>query len=457
MKILSLLLLLLIGFLLSIQSYSQNVDTIQLRPGPLSGIDCEIRTDSNLPDWSDDDFISNAWTADGNYFQQRSLIKFDLSSIPFGRIIYSAKLSLFCNTISGHHQLHAGANSSYLMRITEPWDQTQVTWETQPATTLEDVVVLPMSEYQTEDYKEIDVTNLIRYSYKNPDSNFGMMIKLISEYAYAAMVFASSNHVDSTKRPLLEIVYSDCSMPIPYFTFESTLIQNEVQFYSASDTATSYFWNFGTGDTSTEQNPIYNFPSGESYFVCVTATNECGSLVSCDTVISCPPINPLFNFNQSDHILQFFPIQPNEINEYYWDFGDGFMSDLISPTHFYYNYGTYNVCLRVKNSCNQESTHIITVIVNSIENYLFGDLIKVFPIPTADRLFISSDRSETNIKDIQLFDLKGTLILNNNSFISILDSKNFSTDLSNITSGIYMLAITTDHNIIKKKIAVIGK
>lgn len=72
--------------------------------------------------------------------------------------------------------------------------------------------------------------------------------------------------------------------PKPLFSVTNTeLCANEpVQFVDESlDNPTSWFWEFGDGGTSNEQNPVYSYPVGGTYTVTLTACNTSG----CSTVI----------------------------------------------------------------------------------------------------------------------------------------------------------------------------
>lgn len=343
-------------YFINFQISAQNLDTLILRPGPIDGIDTEVRDNMDWPKWDDDDFIANAWTANGEYFIQRSLLKFDLNQIPSGRYIISAKLSLYCNTISGHHQLNAGANSSYLLMVTEPWDQYNVHWSNQPATTMDNAIILPQSINQTQDYPNINVTDQINYFYTNPSENYGFMLRLIGEYQYAALVFASSNHIDPSKRPMLEVVYSDCKIPNPAFTYTYTSAIGEVQFETESDSSVTYNWDFGNGAVSNLPNPVYTFPETGTYYVCLTAYNDCDTLTFCDSVNSCIQANANFNYSFTSYIgeLQFnSPADPNVI--YLWDFGNGDTSNLPNPIYSYLNQGTFIVCLTATSICEMNT------------------------------------------------------------------------------------------------------
>jgi len=51
----------------------------------------------------------------------------------------------------------------------------------------------------------------------------------------------------------------------------------EVQFTNTSVNATSYQWDFGNGQTSTDHNPIYDFGAPGTYTVILTAKGACGT------------------------------------------------------------------------------------------------------------------------------------------------------------------------------------
>ena len=73
-----------------------------------------------------------------------------------------------------------------------------------------------------------------------------------------------------------------------------------VQFHSIVQSSNreccSYFWSFGNGDTSTEENPTYQFTSVGIYTVILTVIDEFGTTVSDDLVINAVPSHP---WNQS--------------------------------------------------------------------------------------------------------------------------------------------------------------
>lgn len=184
--------------------------TLDYRNGGI--IDAEFRDDYPNNNYGlFPNFIANAWTSGGTSFIERSVLKFDLSTIPYNATINSATLSLFCNLTSGHSQLHSslsGSNSCWLRRVTSSWQENTVTWNNQPSFTTQNQVEIQQSATQTQDYPAIDVTNLVKDMINYPSTSYGFMISLQTEQLYRSMVFASKDNADPDLRPVLNICYS---------------------------------------------------------------------------------------------------------------------------------------------------------------------------------------------------------------------------------------------------------
>jgi len=173
------------------------------------------------------DFICNAWVNGGDDVFQRSLLEFDLSFIPSNSSIVSAELSLYSNPLSGNTQLHSGANSSYLQRITSTWNEGTVTWNNQPTTTTANQVTLAQSVSQTDNYPKIPVTALVQDMVNNPSSSFGFMLRLQTEVKMRTLVFAASDHPDTSLHPKLEICYD-----FPVGNFENEMTKESHNYFS---------------------------------------------------------------------------------------------------------------------------------------------------------------------------------------------------------------------------------
>lgn len=188
---------------------THDIKTIQ--PSAADGIDAfvfDFSPDENYG--TRPEFFASAWTNGGSPVLVRSLIKFNFSAIPEGAIIDSVKLSLFwykSQHNTGHSTLD-GSNACELKRVTSAWDENLVTWNNQPTTTNVGEVVLPESVSDTQNYLNIDVTNLAKGMIADSTTNFGFMLKLQTEEYYRSMLFASSDNDDPSVHPKLDVYYT---------------------------------------------------------------------------------------------------------------------------------------------------------------------------------------------------------------------------------------------------------
>jgi hypothetical protein len=195
---------------------AQTPRTITLQPDSCKGKDALIGDcgpcgypNLNLGDHQD--MLAASWTISGNTSNVRALIDFDLSGIPTGSTIVSAKLSLYHNPNSasgntGHSQID-GSNEAWLRRITSTWGEYSVTWNTQPTTTTQNQLVIPASTSNTQNYIDINVATLVQDMVNNPQQSFGFELQLQTESPKRSLLFASSDHPNAALHPKLEITY----------------------------------------------------------------------------------------------------------------------------------------------------------------------------------------------------------------------------------------------------------
>ena len=157
-------------------------------------------------------------------------------------------------------------------------------------------------------------------------------------------------------------VFTPGSPPIARFTADppSGTAPLRVWFVDRSTgSPTRWAWEFGDGNSSTEQNPVYVYPVPGTFTVRLDAANDRGSNVERKvyyiTVNSAyqPPgaafaANPPSGSQPST--VEFLDRSTGPPTRWEWDFGDGAGSDLQNPVHTYPGAGTFIVTLRVSNS-----------------------------------------------------------------------------------------------------------
>ena len=178
-------------------------------------------------DTSGTELYAFAWTANSinipNYYG-RSLIKYDISQIPVGAVVQSAKLYLYAkqkniNGVLGS-PTYGPNNTALLQKVYTPWTLAHVNYYTNLSVDNTTPVKLPESTSPAENYVA-DITAYAQSWVNKPDSNYGILFRMQTESdPYNSMIFESGLAADTSKRPRLEICYT---IPPPPDTTHQTL------------------------------------------------------------------------------------------------------------------------------------------------------------------------------------------------------------------------------------------
>ncbi len=421
------------------------------RPGPGEGKGTEVMDtapDENLA-WIPR-FDAAAWTNGGIPLIIRSFIEFDLSSIPQNAVVFSAKLSMFCNPESSNYQLQAGENESYLLRVNEAWDDHVVTWNTQPAVSFINPVLIPRSTSNTQHYPDIDVTSHVQDMIIDPAHNFGWQIRLLTEELYRTLQFGS--HLDVEQyRPILTIRYKSCNKPMAKWGY--AIQQNGIHFIdSSSASCLSWFWEFGDGYSSSLESPAHQYASSGKYRVCLTVTDSCGTDSFCDTVTFCPSMNTSFS-SEADGLTVAFTDQSQSALTWFWDFGDDFYTGQQNPTHVFNTSGTYFVCLTTQDNCYTEK-YCDSVKVQRVPNPgPLEEQVLLYPIPAVDDLFLEIRNPSSGIINLKIFNIAGSLMFSK-SMEKYIPGSVEEINVRNFANGAYILKILMDNKSIVKKFTI---
>ncbi|MBP1646052.1 MAG: repeat protein [Bacteroidetes bacterium] len=193
--------------------------TITFKPDSSLGKDAIVFTrvganDANTNFGAYPELVMITWTWDGNLGTNRSLIKFEeLSTIPSNAVITDVKLKFYGISSSASapqgNSYYTGStfptNPVLVKRITSACNENTVTWNNQPSTiTANQMTITPsVSKWNwnyiinnTPELKAI-VQDMVNY----PSTNHRFMLQLETEQTYRDMLFASSDHPDSTLWP----------------------------------------------------------------------------------------------------------------------------------------------------------------------------------------------------------------------------------------------------------------
>ncbi|NTW25962.1 MAG: PKD domain-containing protein, partial [Lentimicrobium sp.] len=263
------------------------------------------------------------------------------------------------------------------------------------------------------------------------------------------------NHLNPEKRPLLVIEYIPCEKPDTSFTYSIVENQTTVNFTVNQDDNTDYWWNFGNGYYSDLPQPVFTFQQTGRYNVCLTATNDCDTLTNCDTINVCDSPVSQFSYQANGNMVSFSPLQIISGEQYLWDFGDGFLSTLAQPDHFYNESGQYFVCLKVSNSCTSSRfCDSLTLLAAGMKNLYSENEIRIYPNPSNGVINIAFDKNGIVCNHLFVYSVDEKLVFKVDFPNELSNSGELQCDLSALERGVYFLQMETNIGLIVRKIVL---
>lgn len=144
---------------------------------------------------------------------------------------------------------------------------------------------------------------------------------------------------------------------VPVSDFDYTINENEVTFTNLSSGGNAYVWDFGDGNSSTDENPVHTYGADGDYDVVLTVINECGDNSAMSNIsISLLPIASFQTMDETvdcpSFMVEFESTSTNNPDVFEWVFEGGTpaTSTLANPTVTYNEPGVYDVSLTVMNA-----------------------------------------------------------------------------------------------------------
>jgi PKD repeat protein len=149
--------------------------------------------------------------------------------------------------------------------------------------------------------------------------------------------------------------------PIPDFLFDTVCFGDSTHFFDNSSNGAGvnamWIWDFGTGDSSMVQNPVYLFPNDTVFNVRLTVldTNNCVARVNKDVLVFTLPQAEFTTSNLCFRSAIDFTDQSvpgsNPISTWFWDFDDnGATSTQQNPSHNFSAPANYDLQLVVEDT-----------------------------------------------------------------------------------------------------------
>ncbi|KAB1065515.1 DUF2341 domain-containing protein [Salibacter halophilus] len=217
-------------------------------------------------------------------------------------------------------------------------------------------------------------TGSATYVWDFDDGNFSSAINPLHTFnapgAYDVKLVATTNNgcADST---IVSVVIEP--QPTADFSFSDVCDNNAVSFTDLSVNGGSgtlnYNWDFGDGNSSTQQSPQHTYAQSGTYTVTLQVTGNGGCSDVITKSVNVRP-NPVSDFSSSQSCATNAMTFTNSSGissgslTYQWDFDDGTFSTATNPTKNYAIAGTYDVRLIAQSGFNCTDTTIKTVTVS---------------------------------------------------------------------------------------------
>jgi gliding motility-associated-like protein len=191
-------------------------------------------------------------------------------------------------------------------------------------------------------------------------------VTLTASNGGSSNTYTQTNYITVHPSPVVNFVASDTGYNCPPETIQFTNLS------TAGGTGTpQYYWDFGNGNTSTQQNPSTTYTTSGNFNVSLIVTNSFGCS---KTLVKSNYIHtynlPTASFSSSNNNSCSIPATVNFTNtssgatSYLWLFGTGATSTQQSPSYTYTSAGSYTVTLIATNSNGCKDTTIMTNYVN---------------------------------------------------------------------------------------------
>lgn len=257
-------------------------------------------------------------------------------------------------------------------------------------------------------------------------------------------------YVDST-----DFEEADC-----YVYFEYTADTNGVvSFTTTHDGALEFFYDFGDGNTSSDENPSNGYPFSGTYEACVYAYDSINDCLSsyCDLVdveitgdsLECEVII-FIDWNEGSEEYDFsVEYDCGNRGDYnvFWQFGDLTTSKELTPSYIYTVERDYQVTAFIVNSENKIVGTVTKQFsyrkteANAIEETALATELKemissVYPNPTVDQISIDVDLAKGGDVLVKVTDMFGRTVLSESNTQSV-GQQRININVSELPTGTY--------------------
>jgi PKD repeat protein len=292
-----------------------------------------------------------------------------------------------------------------------------------------------------------------------PDGNYTVWVEFTEKHAQGplySLTFTKGPNAQSISpedQPYFKDIQLDFVPLVADFSSDvSEICQGEtVTFTNLSIGATNWNWNFGNGASpasATGEGPHainYNTPGAKT--VSLTINNSLTENKADMITVNASPTAE-FSFSGVNYTVE-FSNNSMSATSYLWDFGDGFTSTDVNPSHYYAAAGSYSVSLTASYiSCTDDIIHEVSVPLVGINSKIIinTETLSVSPNPSTGAITITFNELILDAISVTIFNAIGK-VMHNSIIENIEEKESMYLDLSGYPKGIYF--IDAESNILK--------
>lgn len=270
---------------------------------------------------------------------------------------------------------------------------------------------------------------------------------------------SNGNFCDSSCHTVNVPPFGNCTAD---FTWLDTLGYTYFISSTTAGAGANYYWSFGDGNYSTQQNPSNTYWNPGTYTACLTVYDS--NMVFCDSACHTVTVQGSggcnADFTWIDSLGYVFFVSSSDVGSsgyYFWDFGDGNYSNSMNPSHQYNSVGVYTVCLVVSDSAQNFCDSIChTFYVASVgveEATSLQNSFSASPVPADESIGLYFTASKSGVANVSFYDAAGRIAYSEN-VVHTAGNVNKEINTNNMPQGIYLVKLEVNGFVAWKRIAL---
>jgi PKD repeat protein len=293
-----------------------------------------------------------------------------------------------------------------------------------------------------------ETATIVKWNFGDGASAIGQNVNhvYLQEGQYTLQLIAENNCGKDTLEQVIDIALR----PTAAFEFNKAegCAPLQVEYTNmSSSSANSFLWHFegGNPEYSVDKNPAVVYVMSGDFDVSLIAYGENGNdtLVQEDLIsVDAGPVVD-YSYDIDGAKVSFTELASDDASSFYWDFGDGNISEEVNPIHTYAATGNYKVTLYANNDCGQQSiSKNIYVVVSAVSELPFTE-VKLYPNPNNGEFMIDLKVEEQGEYDIKVFNTVGKLFDVKKKYLKSGENK-LRYNFDRLNKGLYIIKISMD-------------